>query len=180
MPWDDGLDGTVGIQYQRSNALDRVRKPLSCFPVTSAPSSELARQVYTKQVSSVNLYAMRGNQILVFLSVLASKASAFVPHALPALKILRRGANFDRRMTMATDSTTEQSKRVAIIGGGPAGALMALYLSQGRGFDVDVFEAFDEGRIAGPTVRSWNIVLFERGCAALKAGGVDLNEDVST
>lgn len=56
---------------------------------------------------------------------------------------------------------------------------MALYLSQDRGFEVDVFEAMEESRIAGPTVRSWNIVLFDRATSALERGGVDLQQEVS-
>lgn len=55
---------------------------------------------------------------------------------------------------------------------------MALYLSQDRGFEVDVFEAMEERRIAGPTVRSWNVVLFDRAHGALKGAGMDLEEKV--
>ncbi|CAN0495463.1 unnamed protein product, partial [Laminaria digitata] len=86
-------------------------------------------------------------------------------------------------MSAASASTAEQAKpkpkRAAIVGGGPAGALMTLYLSQDRGFEVDVFEAMEESRIAGPTVRSWNLVLFDRALRALEGGGVDLEEEVS-
>lgn len=65
-----------------------------------------------------------------------------------------------------------------VIGGGPAGALMAMYLSKTGDFKVDLFEAFAESKISGPTVRSWNIVLFERGASALFGAGVDLQKQV--
>ncbi|CAN0208273.1 unnamed protein product [Ectocarpus sp. 6 AP-2014] len=83
------------------------------------------------------------------------------------------------RLSMASSSNQPagSKQRAIIVGGGPAGALMALYLSQDRGFKVDLFEAFDENKIAGPTVRSWNVVLFDRGSDALKAGGVDLQKE---
>ena len=84
-------------------------------------------------------------------------------------------------MSAASASTSEQTKpkRAAIVGGGPTGALMALYLSQHRGLEVDVFEAMHESKISGPTMRSWNIVLFDRATSALKGGGVDIKEEVS-
>ncbi|CAN0548100.1 unnamed protein product [Ectocarpus sp. 12 AP-2014] len=81
-------------------------------------------------------------------------------------------------MASSSNQPAGSKQRAVIVGGGPAGALMALYLSQDRGFKVDLFEAFDEKKIAGPTVRSWNVVLFSRGSDALKAGGVDLQKEV--
>lgn len=55
---------------------------------------------------------------------------------------------------------------------------MAIFLAQDHEFEVDVFEAFEEERISGPTVRSWNVVLSKRGLEALKAAGVDLLQEV--
>ncbi|CAN0416525.1 unnamed protein product [Pylaiella littoralis] len=86
-------------------------------------------------------------------------------------------------MAAAVASSSDQPLRVKqraiIVGGGPAGALMALYLSQeGRGFEVDLFEREKEDRISGPTVRSWNIAVFERGTDALEAGGFDMQKEV--
>lgn len=40
----------------------------------------------------------------------------------------------------------DSSNRIAIIGGGPSGACMALVLAQ-RGFHVDVYEKRDDPRI---------------------------------
>lgn len=71
----------------------------------------------------------------------------------------------------------ERKQRAVIIGGGPAGALMALHLGQRR-FEVDLFEAMDQDEIAGPTIRSWNVVLMGRGQKALDSAGVNLHEEV--
>ncbi|CAM9788399.1 unnamed protein product [Scytosiphon promiscuus] len=80
---------------------------------------------------------------------------------------------------LATDrpSTDPQRQRAVVVGGGPAGALMALSLAQGGAFEVDLFEARQEKEISGPTIRSWNVVLFGRGSKALEAAGVDLHEE---
>lgn len=69
-------------------------------------------------------------------------------------------------------------QRVVIAGGGPAGGLMAVYLSRSGRFEVDVFEALEEGKISGPTIRTWNVVLFGRAADALESAGVDLQEEV--
>lgn len=74
--------------------------------------------------------------------------------------------------------STQQRQRAVVVGGGLAGALMALCLSQGGAFEVDLCEARQESDISGPTIRSWNVVLFGRGDKALKAAGVDLHEEV--
>ncbi|CAM9401464.1 unnamed protein product, partial [Hapterophycus canaliculatus] len=71
-----------------------------------------------------------------------------------------------------------QRQRAVIVGGGPAGALMALSLSHGGAFEVDLLEACQESEMTGTTMRSWNVVLFGRGIRALKAAGVDLHEEV--
>ncbi|CAM9713069.1 unnamed protein product [Sphacelaria rigidula] len=77
----------------------------------------------------------------------------------------------------ASTSVAVKPQRVAVIGGGPAGALMALYLSRMGDFEVDLFEALEESKIAGPTSRSWNVILFDRGNDALKGAGLDLLEE---
>lgn len=78
----------------------------------------------------------------------------------------------------ASTPVAVKPQRVAVIGGGPAGALMALYLSRMGDFEVDLFEALEESKIAGPTSRSWNVILFDRGNDALKGAGLDLLEEV--
>jgi kynurenine 3-monooxygenase len=63
--------------------------------------------------------------------------------------------------------------KVAIIGAGLAGSLLAIYLAR-RGFQVDVFEARGDmrnGLIAGG--RSINLALSDRGIAALREVGMD-------
>ena len=127
---------------------------------------------------------MRSNHALAVILALAPKAAAFVsrpPQALTALTRHLGHSQQQTRMSAASASTAEKTKpkRAAIVGGGPTGALMALYLSQDRGFEVDVFEAMEESKVAGPTVRSWNIVLFDRATSALKGAGVDVDEEVS-
>ncbi|CAM9662346.1 unnamed protein product, partial [Discosporangium mesarthrocarpum] len=67
--------------------------------------------------------------------------------------------------------------RVVIVGGGPSGALTSLYLAHpSRGFDIDILEGMPKEDVGRRTSRSYNVVVFERGLEALKAGGVDLNE----
>lgn len=87
-----------------------------------------------------------------------------------------------RQLRMASSSATlndpSAKRRAVIVGGGPAGALMAVYLSRSGSFDVDVFEALEGSQISAPTTRSWNVVLFERGSHALESAGVDLQEEV--
>jgi kynurenine 3-monooxygenase len=63
--------------------------------------------------------------------------------------------------------------KVAIIGAGLAGSLLAIYLAK-RGFQVDVFESrgdMRKGSIAGG--RSINLALSDRGIAALREVGMD-------
>jgi len=79
-------------------------------------------------------------------------------------------------MAAAVDSNMPVKQRVVIVGGGPAGALMALYAQ--RRFKVDLFEACEEDKIAGPTRRSWNIVLLGRGREAIDTAGIDLLQEV--
>ena len=131
---------------------------------------------------------MHSSRILAIIFALVPNAVAFVPRPAQALisSVTRHYSRSQEPTRMsapsastAADQAKPKLKRAAIVGGGPTGALMALYLSQDRGFEVDVFEAMEESRIAGPTVRSWNIVLFDRATSALERGGVDLQQEVS-
>jgi kynurenine 3-monooxygenase len=61
---------------------------------------------------------------------------------------------------------------LAVVGGGPAGTLLALYLAQ-RGHEVDLFESRPDlrvNRLDGG--RSINLALATRGIVALRAGGI--------
>lgn len=63
--------------------------------------------------------------------------------------------------------------RIAIIGGGLAGSLLAIYLAR-RGLGVDVFEARSDLRKTGfAGGRSINLALSDRGIAALSRVGMD-------
>lgn len=84
-------------------------------------------------------------------------------------------------VTSMSDQVLPAKQRATIVGGGPAGALLALYLSQqGRGFEVDLFEREKEDRIHGPTVQSYNFVVLDRGTDALEAGGFDIQKEVGS
>ena len=64
-------------------------------------------------------------------------------------------------------------KHITIVGGGLAGALMAILLVQ-RGWSVDVFERRGDPRIEGYAGgRSINLALAERGLHALRQAGAD-------
>ncbi|CAM9205152.1 unnamed protein product [Choristocarpus tenellus] len=90
--------------------------------------------------------------------------------------------SFLPQMRMGTPSLAPpygQGTRVCIVGGGPAGALAALYLAHpSRGFHVDVFETMTEEELARRTSRSYNVVIFRRGLEALQLAGVDLQDQV--
>jgi kynurenine 3-monooxygenase len=61
---------------------------------------------------------------------------------------------------------------VAVVGGGPAGSLLALYLAQ-RGHEVDLFESRPDLRVnRRDGGRSINLALATRGIVALRAGGI--------
>ena len=63
--------------------------------------------------------------------------------------------------------------KVAIIGAGLAGSLLAIYLAK-RGIKVDVYEARSDMRLAEVAAgRSINLALSDRGIAALRAVGID-------
>ena len=67
----------------------------------------------------------------------------------------------------------EPSRDITIIGGGLAGALMAILLAQ-RGWSVDVFERRGDPRVEGYAGgRSINLALAERGLHALRQAGAD-------
>lgn len=66
-------------------------------------------------------------------------------------------------------SVNYEGKRAAIVGGGPVGCVLAELLAR-RGFDVDVYEKRPDMRAVEISAgRSINLVLTERGLAALEA-----------
>ena len=69
----------------------------------------------------------------------------------------------------------EQPRDITIIGGGLAGALMAILMAQ-RGWSVDVFERRGDPRVEGYAGgRSINLALAERGLHALRQAGADVD-----
>ena len=67
----------------------------------------------------------------------------------------------------------EPQRDITIVGGGLAGALMAILLAQ-RGWSVDVFERRGDPRVEGYAGgRSINLALAERGLQALRQAGAD-------
>ncbi|HXA47677.1 MAG TPA: NAD(P)/FAD-dependent oxidoreductase [Burkholderiaceae bacterium] len=77
-------------------------------------------------------------------------------------------------MSVGLDNLPQQAGdggRVAIIGGGLAGSLLALALAQ-RGFAVDVYERRADPRNMGATGRSINLGLSKRGMQGLRLVGL--------
>ena len=77
-------------------------------------------------------------------------------------------------MTAEVDAAqrVDAVQRVAIVGGGLAGSLLALALSE-RGYRVDVFERRSDPRVAGAeSGRSINLGLSKRGIQALTEVGL--------
>ncbi|XP_007481618.1 kynurenine 3-monooxygenase isoform X1 [Monodelphis domestica] len=71
------------------------------------------------------------------------------------------------------ESTHNKKKKIVIIGGGLVGALNACFLAK-RGFEVDVYEAREDIRLAkSARGRSINLALSHRGRQALKAVGLE-------
>ena len=65
-----------------------------------------------------------------------------------------------------------RSKRITVIGAGPAGALLSIYLAR-RGYDVSVYERHpDLRRVRIPAGRSINLALANRGMHALAEVGL--------
>ena len=72
-----------------------------------------------------------------------------------------------------SESVHEDRAPVAIVGGGLAGSLSALYLAR-RGYAVDVYESRDDMRKGGAGGgRSINLALSERGLNALRGVGLE-------
>lgn len=70
------------------------------------------------------------------------------------------------------DAANDAAQHVAIVGGGLAGSLLALALSE-RGYRVDVFERRSDPRVAGAeSGRSINLGLSKRGIQALTEVGL--------
>jgi 2-polyprenyl-6-methoxyphenol hydroxylase-like FAD-dependent oxidoreductase len=73
-------------------------------------------------------------------------------------------------------NTSPRALRIVIAGGGPAGALAALYCGQ-AGYSVQVFEARPKLQLPSDwanNTRTYNTAVFERGQAALRGAGIDL------
>ena len=68
---------------------------------------------------------------------------------------------------------TAEAREITIVGGGLAGALLAILLAQ-RGWSVDVYERRGDPRVHGYAGgRSINLALAERGLHALRQAGAD-------
>ena len=75
-------------------------------------------------------------------------------------------------MTTGGTGITGDSRRVAIVGGGLAGSLLALALSE-RGYGIDVYERREDPRVDGAEGgRSINLGLSKRGIQALTEVGL--------
>jgi len=105
--------------------------------------------------------------------VLTASANAFSLKLSPPLDTSERNT----RLAATASDTPATKQRAVVVGGGPAGALLAVCLARRR-FDVELFENMEQEEIAGPTVRSWNVVLMSRGLEAIRTGGIDLQEEV--
>jgi kynurenine 3-monooxygenase len=73
-------------------------------------------------------------------------------------------------------NNSSEPLRIVIAGGGPAGALAALYCGQ-AGYSVHVYEARPELQLPSDwanNTRTYNTAVFERGHAALRGAGIDL------
>ena len=74
---------------------------------------------------------------------------------------------------MSAEAGAAPQRDITIVGGGLAGALMAILLAQ-RGWSVDVFERRGDPRVEGYAGgRSINLALAERGLHALRQAGAD-------
>ncbi len=81
-------------------------------------------------------------------------------------------------MTYSDEAENFLQKQAIIVGGGPAGALMALYLAK-MNWKVSVYERRDSYTPLqdNQNRRTYNIVLSERGLMAIKQAGVILPEE---
>src|SRR6478609_9515463 len=74
---------------------------------------------------------------------------------------------------MENKTVRADARELTIVGGGLAGALLAILLAQ-RGWSVDVFERRGDPRVHGYAGgRSINLALAERGLHALRQAGAD-------
>ena len=84
------------------------------------------------------------------------------------------------QMSAATSTTAAVAPasarpKVIIAGGGPAGALAAVYLGRSGLYSVDVYESRPPHSYTAPkNDRTYNVVVFPPGLAALTSAGVDL------
>lgn len=76
----------------------------------------------------------------------------------------------------ANTSPSPEGRKVVIVGGGPTGALAALYLAK-MGWHVSVYERHSAEFKASSNRRSFNIILSRRGRKALTDIGVELPPD---
>ncbi|ABW28381.1 FAD-dependent oxidoreductase [Acaryochloris marina] len=72
--------------------------------------------------------------------------------------------------------SSEKNRTAVVVGGGPTGTLIALYLAQ-AGWHVSVYEQRSADAKASSNRRSFNIVLNRRGLKALEDAGVQLPPD---
>lgn len=92
------------------------------------------------------------------------------------MRVERRSEPFHsaERATVAGDdgSSVAGRGRVVVIGAGPAGCLMSVYLAR-RGYDVDIYESRPDQRIAlTDGKRAINLTLTHRGISALDQVGL--------
>ena len=80
---------------------------------------------------------------------------------------------------MIFSDSTKVLKKAIVVGGGPAGALMALYLAE-MNWKVSVYERRDsyDSLKNSQNRRTYNIVLSPRGLMALKQAGVTLPDEL--
>ena len=76
-------------------------------------------------------------------------------------------------------SPHSDERNAVVVGGGPTGTLVALYLAQ-MGWHVSVYERREFDPTSSGSRRSYNIVLNDRGLKALSQAGVELPPEKHT